>query len=218
VDASPSVAATKLVMPNATLGVVGTVATYTPSGGGTVDWAQDISESGASFANFTANTGTWASSGTVITQTDAGAAHKRARHNTKVILGLPLIVEVEVKITSGTGVAGFLIGYDGAAGTGGVGVSIDDANNRIQVESGAIAVRDIAMTATIATNTFYKLRAYVNGSHISIVLDGTLLGSAYVSDVGGSTDPQQYIGLWSWTAAAEFRNFKVWTLSTGAPA
>jgi hypothetical protein len=218
VDASPSVAATKLVLPNGTLGVVGTVATYTPSGGGTVDWAQDISESGASFANFTANTGTWASSGTVITQTDAGAAHKRARHNTKVILGLPLIVEVEVKITSGTGVAGFLIGYDGAAGTGGVGVSIDDANNRIQVESGAIAVRDTAMTATIATNTFYKLRAYVNGSHVSIVLDGTLLGSAYVSDVGGSTDPQQYIGLWSWTAAAEFRNFKVWTLSTGVPA
>jgi hypothetical protein len=33
VDASPSVAATKLVFPNGTLGVVGTVATYTPTGG-----------------------------------------------------------------------------------------------------------------------------------------------------------------------------------------
>jgi hypothetical protein len=34
VDASPSVAATKLVLPNGTLGVVGTVATYTPAAGG----------------------------------------------------------------------------------------------------------------------------------------------------------------------------------------
>jgi hypothetical protein len=34
VDGSPTVAATKLVLPNGTLGVVGTVATYTPAGGG----------------------------------------------------------------------------------------------------------------------------------------------------------------------------------------
>ena len=34
VDGTPTVAATKLVLPNGTLGVVGTVATYTPAGGG----------------------------------------------------------------------------------------------------------------------------------------------------------------------------------------
>ena len=34
VDGSPTVAATKFVLPNGTLGVVGTVATYTPAGGG----------------------------------------------------------------------------------------------------------------------------------------------------------------------------------------
>jgi hypothetical protein len=34
VDGSPTVSATKLVLPNGTLGVVGTVATYTPAGGG----------------------------------------------------------------------------------------------------------------------------------------------------------------------------------------
>jgi hypothetical protein len=36
VDASPTVAATKLVFPNGTLGVVGTVATYTPAASATV--------------------------------------------------------------------------------------------------------------------------------------------------------------------------------------
>jgi hypothetical protein len=36
VDGSPTVAATKLVLPNGTLGVVGTVATYTPTGGGSL--------------------------------------------------------------------------------------------------------------------------------------------------------------------------------------
>ncbi len=34
VDGSPTVSASKLVLPNGTLGVVGTVATYTPAGGG----------------------------------------------------------------------------------------------------------------------------------------------------------------------------------------
>jgi hypothetical protein len=38
VDGTPSVAATKLILPNGTVSVSGTEATYTPSGGGSGDW------------------------------------------------------------------------------------------------------------------------------------------------------------------------------------
>ena len=46
VDGNPTVSATKLVLPNGTLGVVGTVATYTPSGGGS-DLVQVASGAGS---------------------------------------------------------------------------------------------------------------------------------------------------------------------------
>lgn len=188
-------------------------------GGSAVDWNQDVNESGASFANFTANTGTWASNGTVITQTNTDVAHRRARYNTLLPIALPAIYEAEVKITSGTGaLAGFLIGYNGAAGTGGIGVALDDLQNRIQVENGAVAIHDVTMTPTVTTGTFYKLRAIVNGVWVTVYVDGTLLGTANLGATNTVDDPQAYVGLFCFGAAAEFRNIKVWTLSTGLPA
>lgn len=47
VDGTPTVSATKLVLPNGTLGVVGTVATYTPASGGGSDLVQVASGAGS---------------------------------------------------------------------------------------------------------------------------------------------------------------------------
>lgn len=187
------------------------------SGGGAVDWNQDISASGASFTGWTGDSGTWASNGSIIQQTDGGAAHKRAHYNTKLPIGLPFIYEAEVRIVSGTGLAGLLMGYDGANNTGGLAVLISDNGNKVSVEAPAAVAEVVAYSTTIATNTYYKIRVIGGSAFFSVYLDGTLLTN-YAPSAFNGVGLQHYIGLVCWTAVADFRNIKLWTLSTGLPA
>lgn len=87
VDGSPTVVATKLVLPNGTLGVVGTVATYTPSGGSgsvpeqalpyptSASGDDDLSASTAGWSDVGANAyTTFSSDGKIITAVVTGAS------------------------------------------------------------------------------------------------------------------------------------------------
>lgn len=187
---------------------------------GGAGWNQDVDEDGSSFANFTAGNGTWASNGTVISQTATAASHSRAKYNTKIPYGLPTIYECEVQIVdeygSGDHSAGPLIGYDGATGTGGLAVQINRNDQTIQVERAGVAVL-AAPAFTVAADTWYKIRAIVSGPWVSVYIDGTLLGSFNVDAVAGGNNAA-FVGLITYACGAEFRNIKLWTLSEGIPA
>jgi hypothetical protein len=192
---------------------------WAAAGGGGVDWSADINESGASFTNFTDfAAGTWGSNGTEITQTDTGATARRVRHNTIIPIGYPSIVEVEVNIVSvgSLGRGGILIS-DGSNSTGlaGIALYIQDNDNTINLERDAIALEQSA-SATITTATWYKLRLVLGSSFATVYLDGTLKFNAMLSSAYNVKT--QYVGLYGYGASLLFRNFKAWTLSTGAPA
>ena len=184
---------------------------------GSVDWAQDLNVSGTSATGWTAQGGTWSSTGTVIQNTDAGAADKRFRWDTKIPIGFPTIFEAECKVVSGGGLAGITLGYNGASNTGGVWLGIGDTTNKVSFEAPAGTAEIWSSSTTITTGTFYKLRMVSSAVVISIYLDGTLLGSAF-PPTGTGNGPWDYVALRCHTAAAEFRNIKLWTMRTGAPA
>jgi hypothetical protein len=183
-------------------------------GGGGVSWVQDASEDGSSFANFTSSSGTWASNGTQITQTDGGGSWERAKYNTVMPLGFGFIAEVEAQMLD-DGRAGLLL-YEGTTG-GGLSVVVNTNDDVINIDRDAIAnIGTIA--ATIGTSTWYKLRIVCVSSVITVYLDGTLKGSFTLMKTADWVSFMQYIGLASYACSAQFRNFKVWTLSGGAPA
>jgi hypothetical protein len=220
VDGSPTVAATKLVLPNGTLGVVGTVATYTPSaGGGTLDWELAVNESGASFANFTAVTGTWSSNGTEIIQTNNAASFVKAYFNTFQEFGFPTIAEVEVWFHSagqgggGLNYASLQLGLNGTS-DGAPCIILDRGSGVMRWQLwGVTDIRTVS--TTVNADTWYKIRLVADGLRISGFKDGTLLGTTHYAPGNGGADR---IALGSYASTVKFRNLKVWTLSTGAPA
>lgn len=186
------------------------------TGGGAVDWTQDVNVSGTSATGWTAQNGTWSSTGTVLQNTDAGAANKWFRWDTKVAMGFPTIYEAECKVVSGGGLAGMVFGWNGNTQTGGYFVGIADTANKVSAEEHGVT-EVWSSSQTITTGTFYKVRVVSGGAGLfSIYLAGTLLGTALIDTAGNG--PWDYFGLRCHTAAAEFRNIKVWTMSTGAPA
>lgn len=180
------------------------------SGGG---WTQVVNEDGTSFANFSGSAGTWSSDGTVIKQTNTSASEKRASYSNLIVTSI-LIYEAEVQLRSSgsTRQGGILIGYDGS-GTGGMAVVLDEGANTIGVVTDGVAAQ-MTLSATVAVNTWYKIRLVYAGGHASIYLDGTLVGS------GGYISQQSYnasrIGLWAYQAEVWFRNIKAWNLSVPA--
>lgn len=198
---------------------------WEPDGGGGgsgVDWEQKVDESGASFANWLANAGTWSSDGSIIQKTNVTTSHQHARYNTKVPFGFAVIAEVEMRLPSsgqGTGAnvqASMQLGHDGAAGQNALAVTIEDGSvgEGIQIERGAFSTTK-KWAMTISQDTWYKVRVVTSGPWVSVYLDGTLLGTTY-ADVGQVT--ADYLVLATYNAKADFRNIKLWTLSTGAPA
>jgi hypothetical protein len=179
--------------------------------GGEVVWTQNVSESGTSFANFTAASGTWSSDGTVIKQTDTAATKRRAKYNNKVATSL-LVYEAEIQIrTSGALRVGGLLIYDGT-NTNGIVCYIDQGNSVIALESDSVTARNSA-SATINTNTWYKVRIVVAAGSVSAYLDGTLKTSAALVMQDDNID---FVGLISYQAEVWWRNIKVWNLALPA--
>lgn len=184
-------------------------------------WVQDASEDGSSFANFTAAAGTWASSGGIIQQTDTASAVRRAKHNTKFLIGLPLIIEVEVKIVSigagGTYHAGLQIGFDGSS-AGSLSAYIERGAGKVSIDADSTTALGNWST-TINLDTWYKLRVLAIGHLATLLLDGTIMGTAKLDGfLVSGTNTGDFVGLHSYSCSARWRNFKLWTLSGGLPA
>ena len=192
-------------------------------GGSGPSWTQDVDEDGTSFAAWVANAGTWASDGTNIRKTNSPTgAHERARYDTKLALGFGVIAECEIRLpTAGQGSganvqASLNLGYDGAAGQGGLAVTLELGSTGVgvQVERGQVAITK-KWTTAIALDTWHKIRLVTVGPWVSIYFNGSLIGTTWVDLAQGTAD---YLGLLTFNAIADFRNIKLWTLSGGAPA
>lgn len=142
----------------------GAAPSWQAAAGGGASWTQGISESGASFANFTANSGTWSSNGTEIIQTATTGVTRRARHNTLVPGALIWLLETElyfVSTTAGNVRAGLLVGDPADAGHMWVYVErLGTGQVAVERESSA-QIKTYA--TTVAHSTWYKLRVGYNG-------------------------------------------------------
>lgn len=185
------------------------------AGGGGINWELVVDEDGSSIANWTSVSGTWATDGSVIKQTNnAGAS--RLKYNNKVIQ-VPMIMEVEVMFpsagqsTSANMAGGMLSGWDGAGSGSNCGRL--HMNNKtadfIQIERDSVtAVNSLAGVWGIL-DTWYTLMI-ISGIFLTIYLDGTIKVTG--GNMGGLYNAN-YIGLFVQDATVHFRNFKVWNLT-----
>lgn len=176
---------------------------------GTSVWDLAVDESGTSFTNWTGTAGTWASDGTLINQTNTSVAHKYAVYNTNQPLAM-CVIQLDVKLNSGTGGdqrAGILLGGSNAMN---LYVQTTDSGTtfKIVAESHAAAVAKAAVTlAGTGYGTWYTIKALSTGSAISYWVGGTFIGTARSSGNADTTTLQ----LHGYSAAASYRNIKLWT-------
>lgn len=195
-------------------------------GGGGGGWTLLVDKDGTDTTGFTSENGTWASNGTIIQQTGTGT-NARLRWNTKVPQGGQTVYEVDVRFPSSTQTAG-------SAGTG-AGLLIHHTSGAsslftiyelehngtnspiVSMEySGVANVRQFTLGAAIAFDTWCTLRCVISGEgNAGLWVDGTFVGNAPggapgIQHSGASPD---FVGLYCYTAKADFRNFKVWGLT-----
>lgn len=202
----------------------GATTLHSHAGSSGASWTQVINESGASFANWTGVSGTWASDGTSINQTDTSAATHLAKYNTKVEHGYGLIYELEFRYpTTGQGSsprqAAMVLGFDGTNNNNNLVVKPYQSFAQIEVEADNVAIFRDFQSVTITLDVWYKLRAVMVGPWMSVYRDGVLLGTTNITNqnitVRGGAD---FLGLMSYSSLINFRNIKAWVLTGGAPA
>ncbi|WP_076260884.1 family 16 glycoside hydrolase [Intrasporangium flavum] len=165
-----------------------------------------------SLTGWTAGTGTWTADANGIHQTDASTSTKRLRYTASRIQLASAVVEVEVRLDSGAGNAGLTLRTGPGDVTQGQRVDLrGDGTNVTAVgfESDAFTAQGTyALDSSIAYGTWIKLRAQIHGSALAVSINDTLLTTAKVD--WGNNGP--YLGLVCYSAAASWRNLKVWTL------
>ena len=183
-----------------------------PGGAGGLSWDLVVNESGAAFTNFTAASGTWSSDGTVIKQTNTTATFRYARYNTLIVTAMCVFeAEMQIKSSGSDRIGGIVVGFNGSS-TGGAGARLNEGTDQVQLTTVGVAVR-LNVSATINIDTWYKVRMVVAGSTISVYLDGTLIGSAGITQASGDA---RYVGLYTYQAEVWFRNVKGWNLDLPA--
>lgn len=179
-------------------------------------WVKLIDESGSSFANFTGVTGTWASDGTVITQTlTTVSVNMRARHNT--LVPPHTIAEVEFMIPSAGAVGSqadqhfAILSLWAGSSTGSAcarAVAGSNVGASIQIESDGVGARVSRSIVWTYFDTWHKLRSYTNGAEVSVWLDDVFYATAGNSPSNNSD--ASFVGLECMNAIAWFRRFRVW--------
>lgn len=171
-----------------------------------------LNEDGSSFANFTGTAGTWASTGSIIQQTNTAATtSQRARYNTKLPIGGHFVYQADIRLPSagqvaGVNVAGITAFNDGASNpANGMAVLLKEGSG-VDIEHDATGLTR-TLTATIATDVWYTLRAVSAGAQVTVYLDGAILGTTVLTM---SATTRDFIGFRTYNAIADFRNIKLW--------
>lgn len=188
-----------------------------------LSWTQEVNEDGSSYANFSTISGTWASNGTIIQQTDTGAAERFAIHSE--LLPGSAVIEAEVRVPSGT--AGTRIIGIGFAGT--AGASSDGGNRygdrlsmilqRVEGSWSLLAYNTSLLgaatfSASATTDTWYKMRIVRTAATYDLYFDGVLITS-----VLGPAVMRTATNLLLYAYAdCDFRNIKAWAADLNLPA
>lgn len=188
--------------------------------GGGSPWTKVIDESGASFANWTAVSGVWASAGGLIQQTsNVGGQERRAMlTGVKAAIGGPFIYECEFRLpTAGQVAADNVV----ALIPGGLAAIVnhpviaitskqaDRATSVLKISYTGIGDYLISGVLTALLDTLYKLRVYAAGVRYTGEFAGSIKGSALAG--GAVTGDMTYLGLYTFNAIADFRNIRAWT-------
>lgn len=187
------------------------VASGLPAWGSRSSLQLTVDEDGSSFTNFTSQSGTWASTGGIIQQTQATSGRKVAKYNSPLALAHAFF-EAEVRLpTGGSAVrgAGLFLGYPGT-GTNGyplLQLADDSPDNYLSIQRESVAA-PLQVNQTVALDTWYRIACLVNGDRYSIYLDGALVGTAILAI---SDQDASYFALASFDGTVDYRNIKVWT-------
>lgn len=176
-------------------------------------WDLVIEEDGTSTANFTTDSGSWASASGMIS-VDATGGGARIKHNTP-IKAHPCVFQYEQKIRADgaldNGRAGGLCGWDGAGNNGPLVRFLykTAAAERVEIENdsvGGVGGVDFAWTL----DTWYTVRIICSPSFF-VYVDGTFL-------LGGTPTMNSplHIGMYAESAKADFRNLKFYELTPPA--
>lgn len=180
------------------------------------NWTQDVNESGTSFSNWIARSGSWDSDGTVIRHTSVAGAWQYADFNTLLGLGLPLIAEAEIRFpTTGQG-TGSYVQSGLKIGTIGVIFRYSGTQAILHQDWTITDYQDVAFT--IALDTWYKIRCVVSGSTVTTYVDGVLKATTRIGGPGANAGASNYFGLGGYNSLMHYRNIKLWTLSGNVPA
>lgn len=189
-------------------------------------WTQVVNETGASFANWLSMSGTWASNGTVIQQTDGNTGLQRfARLN--ISLAAPLVAKFDFLIPSAgaiTGQAdehlGLICGTDLSTGQGTAAICRFHTGNEsssafIDVESNGVSGRSSTAVTATYFDTWHTIKVLYNGAKMTYWFDNVQLATAgNLAGLGSSQD--NVCGLLTVNVKANFRNIKVWVLDVSA--
>ena len=181
-------------------------------GAGGSPWELVVDQDGSDFSGWTGGSGTWASAGGIIQQT-ATSGERYARYNTK-LSHAALLMEAEMRFPTTTGMAGIVVSQISGT-TPNVVVRMQQGSTNVEITHYGVAVRrTMTGPSSKATATWYKLRALVIGTNITVWEDATRLGTTW--DVTGITNGAgDLVGLWT-DGDADFRNIKAWTLALPA--
>lgn len=185
------------------------------NGVGVLGWTTLVNETGASYANWTTDAGTWSSTGSVIQATDETATPQAAHHATTFTGADSLEIEADVKILSSPDV------YDPSH----AGLRLDDGNGSayeavffISEDGGAWTWKwgyttggdaySFTLSSTLsggAADTWFNLKARMVGAYVALFVDDTFVALA---EPPGSTAFTR-VGLHGRGVSAQYRNIQV---------
>lgn len=188
-------------------------------GGGGSPWETLIDESGSSLANFTTDTGSWSTSGGIIS-IDATGGSGRIAHNTDATYRryrAPWFLRADMKIRSdgvlNNGRGGLLWYWDG--------VNDNDplvrflyrtaGTERVEIENDSVAgIAGVDFAWSL--DTWYTIEVAVNTYGASVSVDGSWKVAGTVSP-GGAGHTQCKVGFYAASAKVDFRNLKVFAMT-----
>lgn len=178
-----------------------------------VTFVQSVDESGSSFSGWSTQNGTWASTGTVIEQSNSGATSDNLAVLTGTKVGAFAIVEAEIMVPAAS-----LSNSDSLVGVGLVESQVSgslagavivlgksSSNPTFQAFSPGIAGANLLNPPTLVADTWYTLRVAYTG-RITAWLDDVLLGSSSLPSLTTGVDS---VALYCYRGA-QFRNIKAW--------